>query len=296
MSTSVDLGFSSDLSHKRHGGADRRAVVSGAVVAAAGVVSTGLLYLYIAHLQSRGQSAGALGMPDMHMQQMRKFWSFPLLQASGLTGLFFAYLSVLLGLQQSARGLPWLPLSYRQIDRLHRQISLLVIGLVFVHVIATALDAMGDSWKTVLIPGQWGRQGWPQADWGYTLGIIAIYVLIVVAPTFYLRRLIGTGRWRVLHRFVLVVYACSIWHALILGLDVGHYSWIRPVIWLAQIPLLALLVRRLMLPARGGRNPTKVASASITATRYALIAVSVAAVLAILAIVFTGHADLIETV
>lgn len=75
-----------------------------------------------------------------------------LLQASGLAGLAFAYLSVLLGLQQSARALPGLPFSYRQRDRLHRQISLLVIGLVLVHVVTTALDAMGDSWKTALIP------------------------------------------------------------------------------------------------------------------------------------------------
>jgi hypothetical protein len=58
-----------------------------------------------------------------------------LLQASGLAGLAFAYLSVLLGLQQSARVLPGVPLSYRQIDRLHRRIFLLVIGLVLVHVV-----------------------------------------------------------------------------------------------------------------------------------------------------------------
>jgi hypothetical protein len=56
-------------------------------------------------------------------------------------------------------------MSYRQIDQLHRHLALLVIGLVAVHVVATALDAMGDSWKTVLIPGQWAQLGWPQAVW-----------------------------------------------------------------------------------------------------------------------------------
>lgn len=44
------------------------------------------------------------------------------------------------------------------------EISLLVIGLVIVHVVATALDAMGDSVKTVLIPWQWANQGWPEAS------------------------------------------------------------------------------------------------------------------------------------
>src|SRR5579872_1071586 len=159
--------FSSELTAVHEGPEHRRALVSGLLVAAAGLASTALLYLFIAHLQSQGRSAAALGMADMHMNNMRKFWSFPLLQASGLTGLFFAWASAMLGLQRSSRALPWLPLSYRQVDRLHRQISLLVLALVGVHVVTTALDAMGDSWKTVLIPGEWGHLGWPQAVWAY---------------------------------------------------------------------------------------------------------------------------------
>ena len=122
--------FSSDFSRERDRETRRRAVMSGICVALAGVVSTGVLYLLIRHLQGEGRSAAALAMSSMHMQNLHKFWSFPLLQASGLTGLVFAYLSVALGLQQSSRGLPQLRLSYRQIDRLHRQISLLVISLV----------------------------------------------------------------------------------------------------------------------------------------------------------------------
>jgi hypothetical protein len=220
--------FSSNLDPVKEGPERRRAIVSGWLVLASGVLVTGLLYWFIVHLQGHGRSAAALAMPDMKMQNLRKFWSFPLLQASGLAGLAFAYVSVLLGLQQSARRMQMFPMTYRQVDRLHRQISLLVTGLVGVHIIATAFDAMGDGWKTILIPWQWENQQWPQAVWGYTLGIIAMWVLIIVAPTFYVRRLIRTDRWRFIHRFVLVFYVASLWHALILGVDMSHYPWIQP--------------------------------------------------------------------
>jgi hypothetical protein len=289
-------GFSSELTPAKRGAEHRRAIRSGWIVFGAGAVSTGALYLIIRSLQARGHSAAALAMPDMHMQNLHKFWSFPLLQASGLTALLFAYLSMILGLQQPARAVRGFPLPYRQIDRLHRQISLLVIGLVGVHVLATALDAMGDSWKTVLIPWQWANQGWPQAVWGYTTGIIALWVLVIVAPTYYVRRLIRLKRWRFLHRFVTAFYAFSVWHALILGADMDHYPWVRPVTWLLQIPVLVLFVRRLCQPMRRARHVSAGLQPMLRAARYTLAGASCLAVVAIAAMVLTGHSGFIARV
>lgn len=274
----------------------RDAVRSAVWITVAGVAVTMLLYVWIARLQSENRSPAALAMASMHMNNMTKYWSFPVLQASGLAGLMFAYAGAALGLQQSGRAASWFPLSYRQIDRAHRQISLLVVGLVVVHVLATALDAMGDSWKTVLLPGQWAALGWPQAVWGYNAGIFAIYILALVAPTFYLRRRIGLSRWRFLHRFVLVFYALSLWHTLILGLDVGYYSWLRPVIWLLQIPLLALFIRRLRSPLRSDRKLTGIQRLTVLSARYGLQAASAAAILVIVVLVVTGHSGFIATV
>jgi len=276
--------------------AERDTVRSALLVTVAGVAVTLALYVWIARLQSQDRSPAALAMSSMHMNQMARFWSFPVLQASGLAGLLFAYLTAILGLQQSGRAASWFPLGYRQIDRTHRQLSLLVIGLVAVHVLATALDAMGDSWKTVLIPGQWASQGWPQAVWGYNAGIFAVYILVLVAPTYYLRRMVGLSRWRFVHRFVLVFYGLSVWHALVLGLDVGYYSWLRPLIWLLQVPLLALLIRRLRGPLRSDRKISGSRRLALLATRYGLQALSAAAILAIVALVVTGHSGLVATV
>jgi len=249
-------------------------------IVAAGLPTVLPIYAWIAILQSQDRSAAELAMPSMGMNNMSVFWAFPLLQASGLAALMWAYAGVALGLAESGRRLRWLPLRRREMDRLHRYISLLVIGLIVVHVLATAFDAMGDSLATVLVPQQ---ESWAAARWAYDLGIFAFYLSLLLGTTYYLRRYIGTRAWRFAHRFVIVVYILSVWHTLIIGADVRHYGWMRPVLWLAQVPLLALLCYRLITPAARSR------SRAATATRYGIALASAAALAAIVAIVATGH-------
>ena len=250
-----------------------------AVVVLLGLLTVVPIYAWIAVLQSHGRSAAALSMPTMGMSRMGVFWAFPVLQASGLAALLWAFAGVALGLAESGRSIRWLPLRRRDLDRLHRYISLLVIGLIVVHVAATAMDAMGDSWVTVLAPQQ---EGWTAARWAYDLGIVAFYLSLLLGPSYYLRRFISPRGWRFAHRFVLVVYILSVWHTLIIGADVQHYGWMRPALWLAQLPLLALFCYRLLSPAARSRTALAVA------TRYGLAAVGAAAAIAIVVIVATG--------
>jgi predicted ferric reductase len=183
-----------------------------------------------------------------------------------------------------------------QLDRLHRQVSTLVIGLVLVHAVSTAFDAMGNNWLTVLVPGDIGRQGWPAAVWGFNAGIFATYALLLVAPTFYLRRAVGIRRWRFLHRFVLVFYVLSVWHTLILGLDVAYYPVLRPLIWLAQIPLLALLIRWVASPLRSdGKRGDPATRRTLACVRYLVVNASAAVMVAIVFLVVTGHSGFIQT-
>lgn len=264
------------------------------IVAIAGLAATVALYIWIYDLQKRGLSAAALAMgPAMNMKDMRRYWSFPVLQASGLSGLAFAYVSLLLGLQQTGGALRRGPTAYEPLNRYHRYVALLVVGLVAVHLAATATDAMGDSWKTILIPGQWAQQGWPEAVFGYNLGIAAVFLLIVLGPTFYLRSLLGPTWWSVLHRLVIIFYILSVWHTLILGTDIAHYSWIRPAIWLLQIPVLLLFMRRLQraMNERGGelREVVRILCRG-------LLVVSAITIIAILLLVITGRSGFIPTV
>lgn len=215
------------------------------VVFGLGLATFFVFYVPIAYLQSNDSSAAAIGMQSMHMDRMKTFWSFPVLQAAGLAALVWAYLGIAFGLLEGRQPTDWsrmrLPVSQRL--RLHRQISLLVIGLILVHALATAFNAMGDNLLTVFVPWQ---ANWSQAIFAYNLGIFALYLAILVGPTYYLRRMIGVRRWRIVHRLAALVYILSIWHTLILGADIAYYSWIRPMLWLAQIPLLLLLVRRVI--------------------------------------------------
>ena len=259
---------------------------SGAIVAGLGFLTFLPLYIWIYNLQAQDKSPAALDMASMHMNRMNIFWSFPILQASGLAALMWAYVGVLLGLMVSGRNVSWFPLTKTQTNRLHRQISLLVIGLILVHAVATAFDAMGDNFKSAFIPWQ---ATWTAATFGYNLGIFALYLALLLGPTYYLRGKLGVRTWRFAHRFTLVIYILSVWHTLILGADIAYYSWIRPFIWLAQIPLLVLFMRRLLQPAHTVKNSSAGTQAWVKAIRYGLVALSGAAIVAVVVIVVTGN-------
>jgi methionine sulfoxide reductase heme-binding subunit len=286
VATSVTTGRQANGAARQRQAFRARAARSAVTVAALGVASMLPFNMVIYHLQAQGRSAAAVAMGSMHMDRMSQFWAFPILQASGIAALIWAYAGVLLGLLESGTKPAWWPWRRERTDRIHRQISLLVIGLILVHAVATAYDAMGDGWMAAFVPWQ---QSWGAAVLGYNTGIFALYLAVLVGPTYYLRRRIGPVRWRFVHRFALVVYILSVWHTLLLGVDFSYYPWVRPLTWVAQIPLLALFIRRLARPARRGEGTAR---AWTSAIRYALIAASAAAVAAIVALVVTGHADL----
>ena len=264
-----------------------------ALLVAAGL--TWLIAAQILRLQAIGRSAAAIAMAaDMDMRDTRKYWSFPILQASGLVALAFAYVAGLLGLAQGvgkSRGR-----APAGLERVHRHLSWVVIVLVAIHMVATSLDAMGDNWRTVLIPGTWAKQGWPAAVTGYNTGIGATYLLLLVGPSFYARRWIGPGQWRVLHRCVGIFYLLSLWHAMVLGLDVAYYAWLRPLIWLLQLPLLALLMVRLYQPAwRVPASGRSTGAAMRIACSVLFVACAIAA-LGLVLIVVSGNSGFIATV
>lgn len=262
---------------------------SGAAVAVLGVVTCLPVYLVIYRLQAHGQSAAAVAMGSMHMDRMGVFWAFPLLQAAGIGALIWAYLGIVLGLVVSGRPPGWWRLSRPRTDRLHRQVSLLVIALILVHALATAEDAMGDSLRTAFLPWQ---ESWTAAVFAYNVGIFALYLAVLVGPTYYLRRRIGTRWWMLAHRLALAVYILSVWHTLLLGADFSYYPWLRAVTWLAQIPLLGLLAWRLLKSRRRGPTGPGTRRYWAAPARYWLAAVSAAGIAAVAVLVGTGHADL----
>lgn len=255
----------------------------------AGAACTLALYGYILYYQSKSASKGALAMPSMGMAHIAKFWSFPILQASGLVALVVSGIAVFFGLQQSGKGSRLVKMKPVTIDVVHRSLSLLALGLVIIHVIATAFDAMGDSWRTVLWINGWAKN-WPAANYAYNIGVIAFYLIVILGPTYYLRNKIGVRRWKFVHRFILVFYILSLWHALILGLDIDGYSWIRPVLWLLQLPLLWFFFQRMKEVATKSKSPVGKAFAWLFA------ALAAGGALAIVILLVTGKWGFIANV
>ena len=266
---------------------------SGAIIGLLGFLTVVPFYIWIHNLQAKDKSAAAIGMASMHMNRMHVFWSFPILQATGLAALIWAYIGVTLGLLESGKTISWIPLKRPQVDRIHRQISLLVITLIVVHAGATALDAMGDNFASAFVP--W-HESWHQAQFAYNLGIFALYLALILGPTYYLRRQIGPTRWRFLHRFSVIVYILSFWHTMILGLDISYYGWVRPFMWIMQIPLLLLFIRRLLQPAQSTRHLSGARLRTRVAVTRTLVALSWAAVVAAAVIVVTGNSDFITNI
>jgi sulfoxide reductase heme-binding subunit YedZ len=71
------------------------------------------------------------------------------------------------------------------------------------------------------------------------LGIIGGYLAAILGLTFYLRRHIGTRRWRNAHRLTPLVYVLGVIHTLGSGSDAGQ-PWLMALLLATGTPILYL--------------------------------------------------------
>ena len=170
-------------------------------------------------------------------------------RASGVVALALVSLSVLMGLAMAARAIPR-PGWKRTIARLHEHLALTALAAVGLH----GVSLLGDTW---LKPGLRGiaipfalpyRPGFTGA------GIIAGYLMMLVGPSFYLRRRIGAGRWRKLHRVSAAIWMLSVVHTLGAGSD-ATALWLRAVVLAPVAPIAYLLVLRIARERPAARRP-----------------------------------------
>ncbi len=182
-----------------------------------------------------------------------------LVSASGATALAWSYAGLLLGLLVGTH-LPRGVVRHRhRLLGWHRRLNLTVIGLMAVHIGAFALGTPGGSWAVALVP-----QASAVSSFGYTLGVLSLYGAVVLGPSYYLRRRLGPHVWLVAHQLAALVYAMALWHALALGPHVRAAGPWRSVVWVAQVPLLALFAVRLWRP----RRPSDRMDARLRSPRY----------------------------
>jgi methionine sulfoxide reductase heme-binding subunit len=163
-------------------------------------------------------------------------------RASGIVALVLIALSVTLGLGMAAKAFrkPGLP---RIVIALHEHAALAALVAIAVH----GITLLGDAW---LNPGPVGiavpfAMEYEPLFTG--LGIVGGYLAAILGLTFYVRRRIGTRRWRNLHRLTPLVYVLGVTHALGAGTDAGE-PWMVAILLGTGTPILYLGILR-ALPA-----------------------------------------------
>jgi hypothetical protein len=192
-----------------------------------------------------------------------EFWY--LSRAAGFTAYALLALSVAGGLALSVRMRP--PrVAARQWFEAHRSISFLALALTLLHVAALLGDGYFDFGPAdVLLPF-----ASPYRPWETALGVIALYALVAVCVSFYLKRWIGQRGWRALHFASFALFALATLHGVTAGSDT-HEMWARALYAVAGGAVLALVLYRVQLmpgdpsPARALRVSSSVAAAVIAA-------------------------------
>lgn len=160
----------------------------------------------------------------------------------GIVAIVLLSLSVSLGLAMSGRLLrrPGLP---AKLKRYHEASTLVTLGLIAAHGGVLLLDGfLRPSLAGVTLPFALGyRPFWTG------LGVIAGWLALILAGSFYVRRWIGTRTWRWLHRWTLAVYVLALAHVIGAGTD-GRSPWMLALLTVLVAPNVFALAYR-MLPA-----------------------------------------------
>jgi sulfoxide reductase heme-binding subunit YedZ len=171
-------------------------------------------------------------------------------RAAGLAALILASASVGVGLSMSGRLLGGRGPDMRVV---HEALSIATLAAIALH----ALALLGDSYfhpslADLTIPFVSGYREPYMA-----LGIIAGWGFALFGLSYYLRKRIGTARWKVIHRFTALAWILGVIHSLGEGTD-ARATWFLIIVACAVLPSLALLIARLAKP-RGSRVPAKLA-------------------------------------
>lgn len=159
-------------------------------------------------------------------------------RSAGIVAFLLIAASVTLGLFM-ASGIWRRPGLKRELVKIHQHLALAALTMIGVH----GVCLLGDKW---LKPGIGGiaipftisyRPLW------VGLGILGGYLAALLGPTYFVRRRIGTKRWRQLHRATVVVYVLAVAHSLGSGTD-GSSLWFTALAVLTMVPIVVLLVLR----------------------------------------------------
>jgi predicted ferric reductase len=235
-------------------GASGRATVSGAIVVAGGTAAlvAGVDLWLSARVRSGTDSALRLSVIQNYLGVDS---TYVVARALGVAALALATLALCAGLESSGRAAAGQTLR-PFLDVLHRQLGLGVVVLAAAHATVPYLSAVPPygGWPTALVPFAQPFSWETHARIAESCGILALYLAVLVGPSYYLVR--RTRLWSVLHRVVILVYALCVFHVLVLGSDFVVAGAPRVGLVALQVPVGALLARRLWVASQhSSRRP-----------------------------------------
>jgi sulfoxide reductase heme-binding subunit YedZ len=119
-------------------------------------------------------------------------------------------------------------------QQLHRNVALLGLVALIVHIVTTVSDSyVNVGWPALVVPGLSGyRTLW------VALGTLAFDVFLVVVVTSLLRDRMPLRLWRLVHWAVYLAWPLGLLHFLKTGTDAAHQRW---GLWLAFVCLAVVL-------------------------------------------------------
>ncbi len=182
-------------------------------------------------------------------------------RATGVVALLLLTATVALGVAGVAR-VSTAPMPRVVRAGLHRNISLLAVAFVAVHVLTTVLDPYaGIGLVSAIVPFSS-----PYRPLWLSLGTIAFDMLLAVVLTSLLRARLPYRMWRAVHWLAYVSWPVALWHGLGTGTD-SHLSWLLLLDALCLLTVGASVLWRLRLA-----RPTGARTAGLIATAAILVA------------------------
>ena len=173
-------------------------------------------------------------------------------RATGVVALVLLTVTVVLGIAGTARvATPRWPRVVT--SGLHRNVALLVVAFVGVHVLTTVLDSYAPiGLISVVVPFTSAyRPLW------LSLGTIAFDLLLALVITSLLRARLGYRSWRLVHWFAYVAWPVALWHGLGTGTD-SRLPWLLALDAAAVAAVACAVWWRLSLPETAPRPLTMV--------------------------------------
>lgn len=138
------------------------------------------------------------------------------------------------------------------VDELHQVLATLAGVLVIGHLVTLAKDAfIPFSIKNLLIPGDQ-----PYRPFAVNLGVIALYTLVALLLSSWLKRRLPYGFWRVLHYVSFATFLLVTLHGWQAGSDTNE-AWMRAIYGAAGTAVAFLLLVRMFTFAPRAAKPDK---------------------------------------